>query len=151
MYYKKLTKHWGILPLKQNIKLSKEHPLIMPINKNYVILAYSINHPYSASISIPPHSFELVYFIQIGANHCFFSCNFNMNTLRIAFRGKFLLCNNYFNCNRSKLAKCQKSDILQSTRATYFQISLNIQLIVDLKVLFSVFSIHIQYILLLSL
>ena len=91
------------------------------------------NQPFLAEkdVSILPHSFELVYFIQIGVNH----------------HWKFLWCNNYFSHNRSKLAKCRKSHIPQSTRATYFQISLNIIQLIDLKVLFSVFSIHINILL----
>ena len=90
------------------------------------------NQPFLAEkdVSILPHSFELVYFIQIGVNH----------------RWKFLWCNNYFSHNRSKLAKCRKSHIPQSTRATYFQISLIIIQLIDLKVLFSVFfNSHIKH------
>ena len=74
-----------------------------------------------------------------------FLCTFYMNTLRIAFRAKFLLCNDYFSRNRFKLAKCRKSHILQSARATYFQVSLNIIQLINLKVLFCVFSIHIYF------
>ena len=112
----------------------------------------SINHPYSsANISILPPSFEVVYFIQIGVNHRFFCVILTWIHWELLFMGNFCCVTINFSCNRSKLAKCWKSHILQSTRTTCFQISLDIIQLIDLKVLFSVFSIHIHNILLFSL
>ena len=40
----------------------------------------SINHPYSAIVPMPPDIFDLVYFLQMRTNNCFFLCSCDMNT-----------------------------------------------------------------------